>query len=429
MNQDNEQLTPAQIHRRKLLNHRTAQLNKREEELQKREEELKKLENNTEESIKIVFPSGVTSPEKIESKFWKKPFLYIVILPIFISALYLLLIESDRYVSYASIIVKQTDDLSTGATEISLLGSTLGSNSNNDLLLVQEYIQSRDMMEYLETKLDLRNHYQESGADLFSRVWPFFDKEQMYKYYQSHVSADIDEVSNVLNVQVQAFEPKYAQKVVQAIVERSEWFINQISHSLAREQVDFVEGELKRSQDLLRDSQKAVISFQQQYNLFSPEQDGAAMQSNVNQLETQLVQAEADLKAQLSYMSSNAPDVIKTKSKISALNKQLILERAKLASSEKKNTLSDLNAQYQDLKISADFALDSYKSALTSLEKARIDAYRKLKNLVIIDSPNLPESAELPNRLYNFITITIIVFLLYGIGLIVVATIREHKDM
>ncbi|MDH2434234.1 hypothetical protein QCD60_16880 [Pokkaliibacter sp. MBI-7] len=378
----------------------------------------------------IIFPSNHARPEQQDKKtWWKRPFLLLVVLPILLIATYLLVIESDRYVSYASVIVKQSDELSTATGELSLLGSALGKSGNSDLLLVQEYVLSRDMMKYLESELHLRNHYENSGADPLSKAWTFFNKEDMYQYYKNHVSADIDTVSGVLNVQVQAFTPEYSQEVVQAIIKRSEWFINQISQNLAREQVSFVEGELKRSQDLLRGSQKDVIDFQQKFGLFSPEQDGAAMQGNVNQLEAQLVQAEADLKAQLSYMSSSAPDAIKSKSKIAALNKQLALERAKLASSEKKNTLSDMNAQYQDLKISADFALDAYKSALISLEKARIDAYRKLKNLVVIDSPSLPESAELPNRMYNLLTAAVVILLLYGIGVIILATIREHRDM
>ena len=378
----------------------------------------------------IIFPSNHATPAKQDKKtWWKRPFLLLVVLPILLIAAYLLAVESDRYVSYASVIVKQSDELSTATGELSLLGSALGKSGNSDLLLVQEYVLSRDMMKYLESELHLRNHYENSGADPLSKAWTFFNQEDMYQYYKNHVSADIDTVSGVLNVQVQAFTPEYSQKVVQAIIKRSEWFINQISQNLAREQVSFVEGELKRSQDLLRGSQKDVIDFQQKFGLFSPEQDGAAMQGNVNQLEAQLVQAEADLKAQLSYMSSSAPDAIKSKSKIAALNKQLALERAKLASSEKKNTLSDMNAQYQDLKISADFALDAYKSALISLEKARIDAYRKLKNLVVIDSPSLPESAELPNRMYNLLTAAVVILLLYGIGVIILATIREHRDM
>ena len=42
-----------------------------------------------------------------------------------------------------------------------------------------------------------------------------------------------------------------------------------------------------------------------------------------------------------------------------------------------------------------------------SLEQARIEAYRKLKYLVVVDSPSLAEEAEFPKRLYNIVSILV----------------------
>jgi capsular polysaccharide transport system permease protein len=92
---------------------------------------------------------------------------------------------------------------------------------------------------------------------------------------------------------------------------------------------------------------------------------------------------------------------------------------------EKLNTLA---IEFQGLEMKAQFALDTYKLALAAVENARIDATRKLKSVVIIDPPTLPETAEDPRRIYDTVTVLVVCLLLYGIARLVGATIREHQD-
>ena len=65
---------------------------------------------------------------------------------------------------------------------------------------------------------------------------------------------------------------------------------------------------------------------------------------------------------------------------------------------------------------------------VAAVENARIEASRKLKSLVVIEPPSLPETAQYPRRLYNVVTLAVISLLLYGIARLVIATIREHQD-
>lgn len=62
------------------------------------------------------------------------------------------------------------------------------------------------------------------------------------------------------------------------------------------------------------------------------------------------------------------------------------------------------------------------------METARIDATRKLKSLVVVEPPVLPEIAEYPRRGYNLVTLFVVCCLLYGVVSLIVATIRDHQD-
>ena len=71
--------------------------------------------------------------------------------------------------------------------------------------------------------------------------------------------------------------------------------------------------------------------------------------------------------------------------------------------------------------------MESYKAGFASLEKARLDASRKLKHFVVLSSTGLPEEPAYPRVLYNLITALVVILLLYGIIRLVVATIQDHR--
>ncbi len=75
-----------------------------------------------------------------------------------------------------------------------------------------------------------------------------------------------------------------------------------------------------------------------------------------------------------------------------------------------------------------EFVSEAYRGALTALEMTRIESTRKLKSLVLVDSPALPESAEYPRRLYTLTALLMVLILLYGIGRLIVATIEDHLE-
>ena len=61
---------------------------------------------------------------------------------------------------------------------------------------------------------------------------------------------------------------------------------------------------------------------------------------------------------------------------------------------------NDLMLAYQDADVSVRLATEVYKTALATLETTRLDAVRKVKYLISVDKPSLPDSAELPRVTY-----------------------------
>lgn len=342
-----------------------------------------------------------------------------------IAGLYLGFIASDRYVSRAELMIKQADQIKMLPDALSMLG--LGGSNHQDVLLIQEYLKSGDLLAKLDKALDLKSHYQSDSVDYFSRLPGDASREDFIEYYRKHLALPLDELSGVLTIELQAFDPEYGQRVVDLMLKESEHFINKLGHQVALDQLAFVEKEVDRAYQRLQDEKAKVLAFQNSHQLISPESTSGARLEVVSKIEAELVSQQAELKQLRSYMRDTAPAVISVQSRVDALTRQLEQERAKLTGLDK-DAMNEVTAGYMDVQTQATLAADLYKTGLISLEQARVEAYRKLKHLLVISQPTLAEDAEYPRRLYNLATVGVLLCLFYGLIVMGLATLREHQD-
>ena len=52
-----------------------------------------------------------------------------------------------------------------------------------------------------------------------------------------------------------------------------------------------------------------------------------------------------------------------------------------------------------------------------------------MKHLVVVQHPIVPEEAVYPKKFYNLATLFVVLSLLYAVGAMIFATIREHRDV
>ncbi|HQA04659.1 MAG TPA: hypothetical protein PKZ17_08045, partial [Thermodesulfovibrio thiophilus] len=197
-------------------------------------------------------------------------------------------------------------------------------------------------------------------------------------------------------------------------------------HKIARDQMNFIEDEVLYTGKKMQIAKNKVVQFQNTYKILDPTSQAEAASTLVAQLEQQLASQEAQLKSLLSYMNENSLQVQALKTQINALKQQIESEKTKVTGGGN-SKLNKILAQYMDLKLESDFSMDLYKSTLAALEKTRVDASRKLKNLVVIASPNLPDEALYPKKTYNTVLVTILLLIVYGIIRVLLGIIKEHR--
>ncbi|WP_439098235.1 capsule biosynthesis protein [Campylobacter devanensis] len=352
-----------------------------------------------------------------------KTVIYIMIAVIF----YYTFIAADRYVSNVSLSVKSTD----GGSPISLSGieSLVGvaSSSTEDIKLLQEYIKSFDMLQKLDEKINLRSLYEKQKIDLFFRIYSSTSKESYLKYYRDRIHILFDDTTGLLNVAVEGFSPEDARNISAAILEECERFINEISHNIAREQLRFAQGELESAKQKYKDAKNELLAFQNEYGVFDPQSLAKTKAGFITEIELQISKKETELNTMRSYLNDNAPEIAALKAELRAHREQLEKERRKVASNASQDKLNDVVAQFEALYLNLSFAEDVYKTAITAVETTRIEIGRKAKQVVVIQSPYVPDSAAYPNKMYNIITIFVILTLIFGVVRLVRAIIDEHR--
>jgi capsular polysaccharide transport system permease protein len=356
--------------------------------------------------------------------------LAVIAVPWLAAALYLGVFAADRYVSESVVVVRQEGAGMSLPGGVDALSAMFGSSAatREDQFMLQAHILSMDMLRQVDEKLDLRQAYAGPQVDFIFRLNGNATQEEFLRYYRSRVEVVVDDASGLLTIRTQGFTPEIAQAVNQEVVAISEQFINESSHRLARDQMSFAQSELQNARAHLDEVRTRLLKFQEEHGVLDPMAQAAANTGLTAQLQAMQARHEAELKGLQAYLNDDAPQVQALQAQIAGLRQQLQAESRRGVTNEGGLSLNVLAGEYQQLIAEFEFVSDAYRGALTALEAARIESTRKLKSLVLVESPALPESAQYPRRLYTLFALLMGLTLLYGIGRLIVATIEDHQE-
>ncbi|WP_214000011.1 chain-length determining protein [Arsukibacterium sp.] len=351
---------------------------------------------------------------------WALSFVVIVL-----AVLYWGVMASDRYVSQTHIVLQSPEISPIGFNVSSLLAGTSGSG---DLLLLKDHLQSVDMLQKLQRKLDIRSHYANGDIDYWSRLSSSdVELEKLYDYIQNRIEIHFDEYASVLRIKVQAYSPDMAHAIAQTLLSEGEQHMNDMGQRLAAEQVAFIEEQVATLEKRLYSIREELITFQNEQGMVSPTGTVQSFFAIVSQLQGQLSVLEARKSSAASFQSPTSPEIIRLNSEINALRQQIDTEKQKMATASG-NSLNRISAQYQTLELKAQFALELYSNALLTLENTRVEAARKLKQVSILQQPTVPEFSTEPKRWYNIVIVIFFAIFLAAIAHLTRAIIRDHRD-
>lgn len=347
-----------------------------------------------------------------------------VFAPTVAAALYLFLIATDQYVSEARFTIRGGQETMAPGMEFALL-TGFGDPSRDESLIARDYLLSQDLLEELDRRFDLRSKFSAPEIDVLSRLAPDASREEFLEYWRGMVDVRYDERSGITTVRMRGFVRDEASQVLEAALGAAERLINDISHRIARESLRFSNEELARQEQRVAAARAKLTAFQDRHGLVDPNATTTAILGLVAKLETDLAKERAALSQLRTYLSEDSLEVKNAVARVKALEEEIRSESARLAGS-RGDEINTLVAEHQHLQAELEFANQAYRMALAAAETARIDAQKKQKHLVTVVRPNLPDEASYPRRFYWLATLFAGLLVAYGIGAMVIATIKDH---
>lgn len=360
-------------------------------------------------------------------KGWKL-FLVLAVVPMLLAVVYYTVFSVDRYVSSAQVVVREEG--ATSMSQLSGLSLLTGASpaSREETLYLMQYIVSNDMMLLLNDKLHWVEAYSKQRSDPFFSVSNDDAREDLLKYYQRMVTANYDETTGLLTVQVQSFDPELSEEMLKEILRASEHFVNEVSHSIAREQMRFSEGELEKARNLYTSRKNELLTFQNDNKVLDGQTSAQGLATIIATLESEYSIQQATYIEMQYKLRADSPQVTQQKLKMNALAQQLSAEKQRLVSAPAGSQRNVVASKFQQLVLDAGIAEESYKASVVALDGARVETYKKIRTLVTVVSPNAPDRAIYPERIYNLITIALALLMIYGIARFLLASIEDHRD-
>lgn len=353
---------------------------------------------------------------------------FTIIIPWLIGAIYTLFIETPIYESTASFVIEkdlQSDTTHTGQGFL----STLNQPNVSQTYLTQRYLLSRDMLNHLQAKYDLKSHYHSKRVDYLSRLEKKPSDKTFLSYYRNKLSLSIDPKTNELQIAAMAFSPRMAKQMTEALIDEAKEFVNRISNAMAENELIFAKSELDKTRHNFLGFKKKVLSWQNKNRIVDPKDALKVTNDVIAKLQANLVDKQTDLIKISTYMQPNASKVVALQEEIDALKRQIKKQTGTLVSSKKGPAkLNKIMTEHDWLKLKLNFAESDFQAAEKSYHAASLQMARKQNALIQIDPPSLPDDYAYPEKLYQLINLLILLSVLCLLIKMSINIIEEHID-
>lgn len=364
-------------------------------------------------------------PSPLLRSLWRKRFyLLLVVLPTLIAGIYFYGFAAGQYVSEARYLVRGRQD-SRGASSLTeMMGAAGFKQVSEESLSVRDYLQSHDALHALKEGIDIVGLYRRPEADLLGRLWFADPPDEILKMYHGMMNTVVnDSTSGITTLRARAFRPEDAQRIAEEQLRLAELFVNHLSARSREESLRSARDELERAEQRVLASQAAITEWRLREQSVDPTGNAQIGMEGLGALEGALTGARAELQEKSSFMRPDNPQIVTIRNRIASLQREIAEQRRRMTHD---GALPGQLATYERLALEREFANKQLASATLSLETARLDAQRQQIFLARVVEPNLADYPLYPRAAVTLLSIFIVLSVLYGIGWMMLAGIREH---
>ncbi|MDO6458405.1 hypothetical protein Q4494_15045 [Celeribacter halophilus] len=354
-------------------------------------------------------------------------FVLAVVVPMFLSGVYLWGFAKDQYLSSMSFSVR-TESLQSATDLLGGLSSITGSSSS-DVDIVTQYIASSDLVQIVNEKIDLRAKFSTAWPmDFIYAFNPKGEFEDLLEYWNNNVTTRSE--NGIVTLTVRSFDPETSYEITRIVYEASRELINRLSDEAHADATRFSREELRAAEERLTQAREAMTNFRLEAQIIDPNASLQAQMSLLTELQVQLSENEVQKDLLSRTAQANDPRLNELNRKISALQAQIAIEQQKFGRGGMGpggESYATLFARYEGLSSDLQFSEEAYRSAQLAYSSAIAEAKRKARYLVAHVQPTIAEKSLYPQRITQLLVIGLFVMLVWSVGLLIFYSIRDRR--
>lgn len=385
--------------------------------------------------LDLALPSTTAkSVAKLRHRLILIGFFLFVALPTAAFSVYMFFWASDQYHSTTAFAVRSSNPVA--ATEI--LGMVMGSggseSTTSNSYIVTDFIQSQAILEELPEDIDLETIYNRESSDVLFSMGSNLPIEDRLSYWNDMVDVSFDATSGVIYVEARSFRPEDSVAIAEAVLERSEILVNNLSESNRRQTVRYAEEAVARAEARLKVIRKQLLAYRQETQEVDPEANAEIAAEMIAGLDQERAGRVAEKATLMSYLDEDSPRIRMLDQQIAALEGEIASVRQRLGTGgasiagtgDRRKNLSLRLADYQELAVEEEFAQQLYVTSLASLEKARQEADNKSLYLATFIHPTLSEDAQYPGRFLYSLAAFLLLIGLWSVVVLLYYNVRDR---
>jgi capsular polysaccharide transport system permease protein len=354
----------------------------------------------------------------------------LLVLPIAASGFYFYGVARDRFVTRSDFVIRKAEDAANA--DGGSLGSLLGRSNQlslEDARFLKTYLQSPQVLNDLSRSYDIDTAYARDRRDPFAGITPGLSPEKRLIFFKKQVSVTLDELSGAIVLRTVGLNPNSSFELNRFMLAKSEQFVNRLNQDISLKQLSFAEAELRRSRANLEQAKNRLISYQNANAVvIDPKGEAELASVTISKLQERLVERKVELATlRRQYKDPREPEVLAIADEVRELEGQIAQERRSLVSSKGRN-LNRKAADVVKLESDVSFATDTYKLALTSVEKARVESKRQQKFMALLSAPQIPEDPQNSWRIKGFFTVLASCVVLFSLTKFVLGMQASHRQ-
>jgi len=388
-----------------------------------------KAQKEVAKALKFKVPP-TAQPAQVKRRHWGVLlyFCAFVLLPTALSGWYLYNRAADQYPSTIGFSVRAEEN---GAA-IEILGglTDLSSSSGKDTDILFEFIQSQQLVQQIDAKLDLHEIYTKVENDPIFSLKPDSPIEDLVDYWHRMVKVFYDGGTGLIEIRVLAFDPQDAQNIGRAIFEESSKLINELSAISRDDATRYAREELDRAVERLKQAREAITAFRLRTQIVDPNADVQTQMGLLGTLQTQLAEALIELELLRETTRDGDPRVAQAVRRIGVIRNQIELERRKFGVGGQGpggEDYASVFAEYERLTVDREFAEQAYTVSLSNYDAALSEAQRKSRYLAAYIQPTLAETSKYPQRLILLGLVGLFLTMIWAIMVLIYYSVRDRR--